>query len=128
VRQWFAPQAQDDLLRFRSLAVDYNHSDVLHIVLARAARSARLTSHFDLDFPRVPQTEPYWCFKHKRECRPIERADHFIRRYTLDTLVRLKEFARVRKPKAAVVLHGDAREIELPGVFDAVVTRRRIRG
>ena len=40
------------------------------VVLARAARSARLTTHFDLDFPRAPQREPYWCHKHKRECRP----------------------------------------------------------
>jgi DNA methylase len=122
VRAWFAPQAQDDLLRFRSLASEYEHADVLRVVLARAARSARLTTHFDLDFPRTPQTEPYWCHKHRRECRPIERANHFIRRYTLDTLARLKEFARVRTKRDAEVLHGDARELALPGRFDAVVT------
>jgi DNA methylase len=122
VRTWFAPQAQNDLMRFRSFAPDYEHADVLRVVLARAARSARLTTHFDLDFPKTPQAGPYWCHKHKRECRPIERADHFIRRYTLDTLARLKEFAHVRKPKAADVLHGDARAVELPGPFDAVVT------
>ncbi len=122
VREWFAPQARADLLRFRSLAADYENADVLRIVLARAARSARLTSHFDLDFPSAPQTEPYWCFKHKRECKPIDRADHFVRRYTLDTLARLKEFARVRKPKDVSVVHGDARHVELPGLFDTVVT------
>ncbi|HEY6962369.1 MAG TPA: DNA methyltransferase [Gaiellaceae bacterium] len=118
VRTWFAPQASEDLLRFRSLA----SSDVLRVVLARAARSARLTTHFDLDFPRAPQSEPYWCHKHKRECRPIERADHFIRRYTLDTLERLKAFARVRTKRSATVLHGDARDVELHGPFDAIVT------
>jgi hypothetical protein len=122
VARWFAPQAQEDLLRFRSLAGDYEHADVLRIVLARAARSARRTTHFDLDFPQVPQTEPYWCHKHKRECRPIERAAHFVRRYTLDTLTRLKDFSRVRKPRGATVLHGDARALELPGPFHAVVT------
>jgi hypothetical protein len=122
VDAWFAPQAREDLLRFRSLAPDYEHADVLRIVLARAARSARRTTHFDLDFPREPQIEPYWCFKHRRECRPVERADHFIRRYALDTLKRLKEFTRVRSKRSAVVLHGDTRELELPGPFDAVVT------
>jgi len=122
VDEWFAPQAREELLRFRSLASDYEHADVLRIVLARAARSARRTTHFDLDFPRTPQLEPYWCFKHKRECRPIERAEHFIRRYSLDTLNRLKEFARVRGKRSAEVLHGDARELELAGLFDAVVT------
>ena len=69
--RWFAPNARTDLLRFRSLTSEYEHVDVLRVVLARAARSARLTTHFDLDFPREPQEGPYWCHKHKRECRPV---------------------------------------------------------
>jgi SAM-dependent methyltransferase len=122
LRTWFAPRAREELLRFRSLGAEYEHADVLRVILARAARSARLTTHFDLDFPREPQVAPYWCHKHKRECRPVERADHFVRRYTLDTLARLKAYAEVRRRREATVLHGDAREVELPGPFDAVVT------
>ena len=123
IGQWFAPQAAAELLAFRSLIDDYEHADVLRIVLARAARSARLTTHFDLDFPKEPQIGPYWCFKHKRECRPVERAEHFIRRYGLDTLARIKVFARVRDRAAeAAILHGDARDLALDGRFDAVVT------
>jgi hypothetical protein len=122
VSSWFAPQARDDLIRFRSLVSDYDSADVLRVVLARAARSARLTTHFDLDFPREPQVGHYWCHKHKRECRPVERADHFLRRYTLDTLARLKDFGHIRKRREAVVLHGDAPEVDLHGAFDAVVT------
>jgi hypothetical protein len=92
-------------------------------VLARAARSARRTTHFDLDFPRAPQRGPYWCHKHKRECRPVERADHFLRRHALDTVARVKAFARVRAPgRAAAVLHGDARELDLGGPYDGVLT------
>jgi hypothetical protein len=123
VDRWFAPQAAHDLLAFRSIVTDYVHADVLRVVLARAARSARLTTHFDLDFPRDPQTGPYWCHKHKRECRPVERADHFIRRYALDTLARIKAFARARaRGVEADVIHGDARELALDGLYDAVVT------
>ena len=122
VREWFAPAAVDELSRFRSLTADYEHADVLNIVLARAARSARQTAHFDLDFPRIPQRDPYWCHKHKRECRPVERAGHFLRRYTLDTLARLKAFSHVRGRREAEILHGDARELELGGRFDAIVT------
>src|SRR5204863_3528605 len=96
VRRWFAPRAAEELLSFRALVDDYEHADVLRVVLARAARSARRTTHFDLDFPRAPQLEPYWCHKHRRECRPVERASHFLRRYALDTLARIKAFARVR--------------------------------
>ncbi len=122
VAEWFAPQAAEDLLAFRALLADYTHADVLRVVLARAARSARLTTHFDLDFPARPQHDPYWCFKHKRECRPIERASHFLRRYTLDTLARLKDFSRVRGDGEALVLHGDAREVDVGDDYDAIVT------
>jgi hypothetical protein len=122
VREWFASRAVDELLRFRSLLEEYAHADVLRVVLSRAARSARRTSHFDLDFPRTPQLEPYWCHKHRRECRPVEEAGKFLRRYTLDTLARLKDFARLRGRGTADVLHGDARSLDLPGRFDAVIT------
>jgi hypothetical protein len=122
VRRWYAPTAARELLGFRALVGEYDHADVLRVVLTRAARSARRTTHFDLDFPREPQLEPYWCHKHKRECRPVERASHFLRRYALDTLTRLKEFSKVRGPGEAVVVHGDAREVDAGVGFDAVVT------
>jgi hypothetical protein len=123
MRRWFAPQARRDLLAFRSLVAGAEHADVLRVVLARAARSARLTTHFDLDFPKQPQRSPYWCRKHRRECRPVERADHFLRRYALDTVERIKTFSRVRRPRVeATVLHGDTRELELGGPYAGVVT------
>jgi hypothetical protein len=123
VREWYSPRAAAELLHFRSLLPDYEHTDVLRVVLARAARSARLTSHFDLDFPKRPQREPYWCHKHRRICRPVQEADKFIVRYLLDTLERLQVFHRVRdRGRTAVVMHGDAQDVELAGDFDAVLT------
>jgi len=122
VKAWYAPRAAAELLFFRSLVDEYEHADVLRVVLARAARSARRTTHFDLDFPRTPQLEEYWCHKHRRTCRPIDRAAHFLRRYALDTLARIREFSRVRdRTAAADVLHGDVRELDLES-FDGVVT------
>jgi hypothetical protein len=123
VRRWYAPQAARELLGFRSLIDDYEYADVLRVVLARAARSARRTTHFDLDFPRAPQLEPYWCHKHRRECRPVETASQFLRRYTLDTLGRLKEFSRVRaRETKATVMHVDARMESFSRRFDGVLT------
>jgi DNA modification methylase len=123
LREWYAPQALRELLGFRALVGDYEHADVLRVVLARAARSARLTPHYDLDFPRAPQHGPYWCHKHRRECRPVERAEHFLRRYALDTLARIRAFGRVReRGRGAHVLHGDARELEYGRRFDGVLT------
>ena len=123
LREWFAPQAARELLAFRELIEEYEHSDALRVILARAARSARRTTHFDLDSPRVPQVGPYWCHKHRRECRPVETASPFLRRYSLDTLARIKAFAKARaKGHGATVVHGDAREIVLGRAFDGVVT------
>src|SRR6478609_1004509 len=41
VRQWYAPGALAELLAFRDLIGEYEHRDVLRVVLSRAARSAR---------------------------------------------------------------------------------------
>ena len=123
LREWFAPQSARELLAFRELLQDYEHRDVLSVVLARSARSARRTTHFDLDFPSAPVTGPYWCHKHKRECMPVESALRFLRRYSLDTLTRIKEFARVRSRAAgAEAIHGDARVAEYAHTFDGVIT------
>jgi hypothetical protein len=123
VRQWFAPGAAAELLHFGSLVDDYEHADVLRVVLARAARSARLTRHFDLDSPRAPQREPYWCHKHQRTCSPVQEADKFLSRYLLDTLERLKAFQRVRaRGRRADVVHGHSTEAALDGMFDGIVT------
>jgi DNA methylase len=123
VRAWYAPRAASELLHFRRVADGAESSDVLRIVLARAARSARRTTHFDLDFPRAPQLGPYWCHKHRRTCRPVEEARRFLLRYALDTLERIETFAAVRAPDVgASVLHGDARTLDLGGPFDGVIT------
>jgi DNA modification methylase len=123
LRDWYAPQALAELLSFRAAIADYEHADVLRVILARAARSARRTRHFDLEFPRSPQLEPYWCHKHRRTCRPVERASHFLRRYSLDTLERIKQFQRLRgRARSAAVMHGDARSIQLQGPLDGIIT------
>jgi DNA modification methylase len=123
LREWYASQALGELLAFRDLIPDYRHRDVLRVVLSRAARSARQAAHFDLEAPKGPQRGEYWCHKHRRECRPVESAAGFLRRYTLDTLKRIERFAQVREvEREATVLHGDARETELAGPYDGILT------
>lgn len=123
-RRWYAARALSELLAYRAAAeaLPEPARDVARVVLSRAARSARLTTHFDLDFPAAPQREPYWCHKHKRECRPVEEAGKFLSRYTDDTLRRLRAFAAVRTDRPVAVLHADARTVELPGPASGIVT------
>ena len=96
--------------------------EVLSVVLSRAARSARRVPHHALDDTRAPVTEPYWCHKHRRECRPVGDAVRFLRRYASDTVRRLSEYAALRRDVTATVLHADAREADLPDGIDGVVT------
>lgn len=121
LRSWYAPKARQELLLYRSLIPSYRYQDILKVVLSRAARSARLTTHFDLDFPKKPVTEPYQCHKHSRTCHPTESALQFLHRYSLDTLRRIKEFSRLRTDAPVTVIQGDVRELDLPE-FDMVIT------
>jgi hypothetical protein len=124
LERWYAPRALAELLAYRTaaerLAAPYD--DVARVVLSRAARSARLTTHYDLDFPRAPATGPYRCLKHKRECRPVEEAWKFLTRYTTDTVRRLREFAALRRDRHVTVLHDDARTVRLPAPATGVIT------
>ena len=84
----------------------------MSVVLSRSARSARMTAHYDLDFPKEPKTEPYHCYKHSRVCSPTREAYKFLRRYTLDTIRRIKEYERLRKPVSSRIFHADARTLD----------------
>lgn len=121
LNQWFAPQALSELLTYRDLADSYEDHEILKVILSRSARSARLTTHFDLDFPKAPQTEPYWCYKHSRTCVPTTSAYQFLKRYSVDTIRRIEEFANHRTNATVTVVHDDSRESEIPQV-DGVIT------
>jgi DNA modification methylase len=124
LQQWYAPQALHELLTYRKLieTEGYHYQDLLKVILARSARSARLTTHFDLDFPKKPQIKPYWCYKHSRECIPTTEAFKFLERYSADTLQRVKEFAVCRTAKSVLVHHADSREVAFPTVHGVITS------
>jgi hypothetical protein len=122
---WFAPVALGELLQYVHILEDGAEpalADVGRVIASAAARSARRTTHFDLDFPRTPTLEPYYCHKHKRPCKPVEHAAHFLSRRTTDTIRRIREFAEVRTTRDIKVLHADARTVALPRSPDGIIT------
>jgi DNA modification methylase len=121
LRAWFHPNALRALLIYRSLIPRYEYQDLMKIVLSRSARSARLTTHYNLDFPQKPQTEPYECYKHGGICKPTTDAYQFLSRYTLDTINRVRKFAETRKGGKVEIIWKDARAVELPR-FDMIMT------
>lgn len=122
LEKWFAPQALEELIDYRNLIeTNYHYQDILKVILCRSARSARLTTHYDLDFPKQPQTEPYYCYKHSRECRPTNDAFKFLERYSLDTIKRLEQFSTVRSDATIEVYHDNSQTVTLPSI-DGVLT------
>jgi len=113
LKKWFSERALQEILFYRSIIKDYKNQDILRIILSRAARSARLITHYDLARPKKPVRETYWCIKHNRYCQPIDEAFKFINRYSWDTIERLKEFDKLRTNAYIKILEGDARKIEL---------------
>jgi hypothetical protein len=122
LKTWFAPKALKELLFYLELINNYTYKDLLKIILSRAARSARLVTHYDLDFPKKPQISEYYCYKHDRICRPIDEANKFLVRYTFDAIERIKEFAKIRTTASVTVNHGDSRIVNLPKGIDMIFT------
>lgn len=122
LQNWYHPDALRALLIYRELIPRFTYQDLLQVILARAARSARLTPHHNLDFPKKPQREPYECRKHRRICQPTTDAYQFIRRYSLDTIERVKEFAKIRTKAKVTVFWDDARTVQINRSVDMVLT------
>ena len=121
LKSWFAPPALESLLAYQAFIHEYAYRDVLSLILSRSARSARLTTHFDLDFPKKPQTEPYKCYKHSRVCKPTDNAAKFLKRYSTDTMRRIREFDSIRGESKISVITGDSRFVDFPD-HDLVIT------
>jgi hypothetical protein len=82
--------------------------------LSRTARSCRLVHHYDLATPKEPVRGPYTCYKHKgKTCRPVTTILPRLRFYSRDTVKRVAQFQRLRKPSESAVVEGDSRTVRL---------------
>ena len=112
--RWFAPRSLGEILYFRDLIPEYEHQDLLKVLLSRTARSCRLVHHYDLATPKEPVRGPYACYKHRgKTCRPVTTIIPRLRFYSADTVRRVAEFQRVRRPAASLVIEGDSRSVRL---------------
>lgn len=126
---WFSDKALQEILFYKNQIKNCKNQDLLKIILSRAARSARLITHFDLARPKKPIREKYWCIKHRRECQPIDEAMKFINHYSWDTIRRIKEFESLRTDAKIKIIQGDSRTIDFNrvegykgGKFDGIFT------
>ena len=123
LQDWFTQQSLQELLAYRWFVEvgNYRYKDLLRIILSRSARSARLAPHYELDFPKTPQKEPYWCHKHSRTCVPTNGALKFLERYSIDALRRIQKYAEIRTDAIVDVRHVDSKLADVPPL-DGVIT------
>jgi len=114
--KWFSKRVRQELayyLKIIEQEKDEKVKNMMKIVLSRTARSCRATTHSDLATLKEPQTGPYYCSKHKKICTPLNNINTHLRRYTLDTVERVKEFSKIKKNVFHGVIHGDSRETNI---------------
>ena len=92
---------------------DVKTRKILALILSRTIRSCRATTHSDLATLKEPQLTTYYCYKHKKICKPLFSITSMLNRYALDTLSRIREFGRLRKPVRYSVLAGDSRVVNI---------------
>ncbi len=92
---------------------DIKTRKILALILSRTIRSCRATTHSDLATLKDPQLTTYYCYKHKKICKPLFSIRTMLNRYASDTLNRIREFNKLRKPVHYSVITGDSRVVDI---------------
>ena len=62
---------------------DIKTQKILALILSRTIRSCRATTHSDLATLKEPQITTYYCYKHKKICKPLFSIANMLNRYAL---------------------------------------------
>lgn len=94
--------------------IENQSTKIIHsIILSRTIRSCRATTHSDLATLAKPVTEPYYCTKHGKICKPLFSILSWWIRYSKDTIHRLSKFNSLRTDTFQSCLTGDSRSINI---------------
>ncbi len=101
---------------------DIKNKKILAIILSRTIRSCRATTHSDLATLKEPQTTTYYCWKHKKICKPLFSIKPWFDRYAVDTIFRLKTFSQLKQNNYYAVLPADSQTAD---IFQEVEKRNK---
>lgn len=113
---WYVNNVREEINLVFEVIKKQSNKDIkqlLALILSRTIRSCRATTHSDLATLKEPQFIPYYCYKHKKICKPIFSIETMLKRYSLDTFNRVKEFNLLRKPALFSVISGDSRNVDI---------------
>jgi len=114
---------------------DVRNKRALAVILSRTIRSCRLTTHSDLATLKIPQVATYYCWKHKKICKPIFSIKTWFDRYAIDTLDRLKYFSKLKTGSHYAILPTDSRTVDIieevkkrDKKFSEILKKKKIKG
>ena len=117
--KWYIPSIRKEItFLFKEIQkTQGDNRKILSIILSRAIRSCRATTHSDLATLKQPQVTSYYCFKHKKICKPLFSIRSWFKRYTKDTLNRIEDFSDLKTSAFWHFLSADSRIVSL---FDEI--------
>ena len=74
LEKWYCQNIRNEILYCNSLIdeiTDEHIKNTLQVILSRTMRSSRATAHYDLATLKEPQYSVYYCWKHKKLCKPV---------------------------------------------------------
>lgn len=134
--KWYIEPIKEEIYFIFNLIKEIEDRDIKKVaalILSRTMRSCRATTHSDLATLREPQLTPYYCKKHGKICKPLFTIQAWFKRYTKDTIKRLKEFDKLRTDAFAKCVVGDSRNINLFEMiknqsFKELLQKQKIKG
>ncbi|MDR0664656.1 MAG: site-specific DNA-methyltransferase [Helicobacteraceae bacterium] len=136
--KWYSQHIRDEIeFTFNEIKKikDQNAKNIISVILSRAIRSCRATSHADLATLAEPVTTTYYCAKHGKICKPLFSILKWWESYAKDTINRLAQFDKLRTQTFQYCLTGDSRNIDVfeqmkkkNADFGELLTKQKIKG
>lgn len=114
--QWYIRNVRDEIdFAFEQIKKVKNEKNkrVLKVILSRTIRSCRATTHSDLATLKEPQITAYYCWKHKKVCKPLFSIKYWFNRYANDTLSRLGQFQKIKNGSHWLTISADSRTVNI---------------
>ena len=114
--KWYIPSIRkeiDFLFQKIKKTKDKNNKKILAVILSRALRSCRATTHSDLATLKKPQITSYYCWKHKKICKPLFSMESWFNRYAKDTIRRIETFSKLKTDAFYTFIPSDSRTVNI---------------
>ena len=136
--KWYIPSIRKEIdFVFQEIKKtrNKNNKKILAIILSRAVRSCRATTHSDLATLKEPQITSYYCWKHKKICKPLFSIKSWFNRYAKDTVSRIEAFSKLKTNTFYSFIPADSRNIDIFNevkkinkAFHNELKKKRIKG